>query len=110
MSKRKMSDLRDHLFETLEALKDKEHPMELDRAKTIANVAQAIVHSAKVEVDFMRLTDHTPENDFFAVTPPEPTRLANGNGRALPPHNGKTNGSGLKVGLETGKHLGAPVV
>lgn len=36
--KNKIEDLRNHLFEALEALKDTDKPMELDRAKTIANV------------------------------------------------------------------------
>ena len=46
-------DLRDHLFETLEALKDEDKPMELDRAKTISLVAQTIINSATVEVKFL---------------------------------------------------------
>lgn len=54
--KNKIDDLRDHLFETLEALKDKDDPMDLDRAQTIANVAKEIIASAKVEVDYARVT------------------------------------------------------
>lgn len=55
-TKNKIEDLRDHLFETLEALKDPDKPMEIDRAKAVANVAQAIIQSAKLEVDFLRVT------------------------------------------------------
>ena len=51
-----IEDLRTHLFETLEALKDKTHPMELDRAKAVAGVAQVIVDSARVEVEMARVT------------------------------------------------------
>lgn len=47
--KNKIEDLRNHLFETLEALKDKEKPMEIDRAKAIAQVAGVIIESAKAE-------------------------------------------------------------
>lgn len=54
--KNKITDLRDHLFATLEALSDKDNPMDLDRAKIIAGVAQAVINTAKVEVDFMRVT------------------------------------------------------
>lgn len=54
--KNKIEDLRNHLFATLEALQDKEKPMELDRAKTIAEVAQTIINSAKVEVEFLEVT------------------------------------------------------
>ena len=48
--------LRNHLFETLAALKDKEKPMDIERAKAISEVAQVIVNSAKVEVDHAKVT------------------------------------------------------
>jgi hypothetical protein len=54
--KNKIDDLRNHLFETLEALKDEEKPMELARARAIADVARVIVESAKVEVNFLNVT------------------------------------------------------
>jgi hypothetical protein len=53
MAKNKISDLRDHLFETLEALKDQENPMDIERAKAVADVARVIVDTAKVEVSFL---------------------------------------------------------
>lgn len=52
--KNNIDDLRDHLFETIERLKDKDEPMELERAKTIAEVSQTIINSAKVEVDLIK--------------------------------------------------------
>jgi len=54
MPKNKIEDLRNHLFATLEALQDTDNPMPVDRAKAIADVAQVIVNSAKVEVDFIK--------------------------------------------------------
>ena len=54
--KNKIEDLRNHLFATLEALQDKDNPMDLDRAKAIANVAQVVVDSARVECDAMKIT------------------------------------------------------
>jgi hypothetical protein len=45
MARNKLDDLRNHLFETLEALKDEEKPMELDRARTISEVAQTIINT-----------------------------------------------------------------
>lgn len=48
-----IADLRKHLFDTIAGLKDGK--MEIDRAKTIADVAQVVINSAKVEVDFMRM-------------------------------------------------------
>lgn len=64
--KNKLEDLRDHLFETLEALKDKENPMDLDRAKTIGLVADRLIESAKVEVDAMRITRRV-QSSFFPM-------------------------------------------
>lgn len=52
--KNKIEDLRNHLFATLESLQDDEKPMDINRAKAIADVAQVIVNSAKIEVDFIR--------------------------------------------------------
>jgi hypothetical protein len=51
--KNKIEDLRNHLFATIESLMDEEKPMDLDRAKTISDVAQTIINSAKVEVEFI---------------------------------------------------------
>jgi hypothetical protein len=54
--KNKVEDLRNHLFATLEALQDKDKPMEIERAQVIATVAREIIHSAKVENEFMKIT------------------------------------------------------
>ena len=54
MAKNKITDLRDHLFETLEALKDPENPMELARARAISDVAQTIIDAARVEVEMVK--------------------------------------------------------
>jgi hypothetical protein len=51
-----IEDLREHLFATLAALRDKEKPMEIARAKAVAEVAQTIINSAKAEVDYLRVT------------------------------------------------------
>jgi hypothetical protein len=66
--------LRAQLFDTLAALSDKTNPMDLDRAKTISDVSQTIINSAKVEVDFMRVsggagTGFVPANRV-ALLPP----------------------------------------
>lgn len=63
--KNKIDDLRNHLFEALEALKDKDEPMDLARAKAIADVARVIVESAKVEVDFLKVTGALKSTDFL---------------------------------------------
>lgn len=64
--KNRMSDLRNHLFETLEQLKDADNPMDLKRAETISHVAQTIIDSAKVEVAFLKTIDAgAAASDFF---------------------------------------------
>jgi hypothetical protein len=70
----KIDDLRNHLFATLEALRDKDEPMELERAKTIAAVAQTIINSAKVECDYIELTGQ--KGSGFLPQDEVPTRPA----------------------------------
>lgn len=48
-------DLREKLFETIDALNDKEKPMDIERANAIVKVAGTIIESAKVEVQAMEL-------------------------------------------------------
>ncbi|WMD23325.1 hypothetical protein RAS12_13420 [Achromobacter seleniivolatilans] len=73
--------LRDHLFATLAALRDPEKPMDIDRAKAVSDVAQTIINSAKVEVDFMRQTGQTGSPRFLLAAgqaPAETTATATG--------------------------------
>jgi hypothetical protein len=63
--KNKIDDLRNHLFETIEALKDDEKPMELACARAIADVAKVLVESAKVEVDFLKVTGAVRSTGFL---------------------------------------------
>jgi len=67
----KIDDLRNHLFETLEALKDEDKPMDLERARAVADVARVIVESAKVEVNFIKVTGQAKSTDFLPDGLPE---------------------------------------
>ena len=49
-----IEDLRAVLFETIAAVRDGSMP--LDRAKTISDLSQVMVNSAKVEVEFVKAT------------------------------------------------------
>jgi hypothetical protein len=71
----KIEDLRNHLFACLEALSDPEKPMELDRAKAIADVAQVIINSAKVEVDFINKVGGVGTNFIPQETRPKYERI-----------------------------------
>jgi hypothetical protein len=70
--KNQIEDLRNHLFETLEALRDKTNPMDLARAREVANVGRVIVDSAKVEVEFLKVTGATKSTDFLPIEEDEP--------------------------------------
>lgn len=77
--KNKMTDLRNHLFATLEALQDPDKPMEIDRAKAIADVAKVLVDSAKVEVMFISAMDGDVKSTGFIESDnslPAPARQA----------------------------------
>jgi hypothetical protein len=66
-----IKDLRAILFDTLRDLRDKEKPMDIDRAKAVAEVARELVNTAKVEVDHMKLTGSTG-SDFIPLPEPKP--------------------------------------
>jgi len=66
-----MTDLRDHLFATLEALQDKDAPMDIERAKAIAGVAQVLINSAKIEVDLVNTIGERARSEFFGSAKPE---------------------------------------
>lgn len=65
MARNKITDLRDHLFAAIEGLMDEDKPMEIDRAKAVADVAQVIVNSAKIEVDFIKATGGNKGSGFI---------------------------------------------
>jgi hypothetical protein len=67
MPKNGMDDLRNHLFAALEGLADKDEPMDLERAKAIADVGKVLVESAKVEVAFLKVTGAIKSTNFLPV-------------------------------------------
>ena len=63
--KTKSSDLREHLFATLEGLLDDENPLDINRAKAVAEVGKVIVESAKVEVEMAKvLVQNKTKNEW----------------------------------------------
>ncbi len=87
--KNKIEHLRDHLFETIEALKDEKNPMDLARARTIADVARVIVDSAKAETAFIAATGQRTGTGFIPQ-PPEPAQLPAGSHVGARLGNGRT--------------------
>lgn len=59
MAKNKIQDLRDHLFETIERLKNPEEDetMTIEKAKAIAEVSREIINTVKVEIDYTKVID-----------------------------------------------------
>lgn len=79
--KNKISDLRNHLFETIEALKDSEKPMDIERARAISEVSQTIINTAKVELQAMEMLGAEKPSNFFDEKKPE---LVSSSQAALP--------------------------
>lgn len=63
--KNTLTDLHNHLFETLEGLKDPDNPMDIERAKAVSTVAQTLIDAAKVELKFMELAGQEEHSQFF---------------------------------------------
>jgi hypothetical protein len=58
--------LRNHLFEVIERLKlsndpdaDEKEKMDVETAKAITNAAQSIIHSAKIEIDLLKIISNS---------------------------------------------------
>jgi hypothetical protein len=83
--KNKVEDLRNHLFEVIEGLKD--GSVDIEKAKAIADVGQVIVNSAKVEVDYLRVTGAAEGSGFIPDMPRGPAPLPAGD---KPPRISKT--------------------
>jgi hypothetical protein len=69
MAKDKIQDLRHHLFETIEMLKDGD--IEIDKARAISEVAQVIINSAKVEVQFLKEMGSNRHTGFIQLDNPD---------------------------------------
>lgn len=62
--------LRAVLFETLRSLKDRDDPIDIERAKAINETAQVIINSVKLEIDRMRIAGGGDRGtDFIPVLP-----------------------------------------
>lgn len=64
-----IDQLRAHLMDTLAALRDRDNPMEPDRARAVAQVAGVLVDTAKVEIDYLKVTGQ--DSSKFLEAPPD---------------------------------------
>lgn len=79
--KNHIDTVRAHLIDQLQALREAPVGSQLDaeisRAKALSDVAQTIVNSAKVEVEYLQKTGQTSA-PFLEAPPDEPYRGATG--------------------------------
>jgi hypothetical protein len=73
-----ITDVREHLMKTLEDLRDRDNPMDIDRARAVAQVAGVLVDTAKVEVDYIKATNAKGDSLFISPLSSSPDRLLNG--------------------------------
>ena len=70
-----IQDLREHLFDAIKGVRD--GSVSIEQAKTISDLSQVIVNTAKVEVDFVRATERSTSpfllagDDDVASKPPQ---------------------------------------
>lgn len=81
-----ITELRSALFATLAGLQDKENPLDIDRARAVCDVARELTSTAKVEIDFLRLTGNTSGSGFLGA----PVASALPNGTTQTAHGTKT--------------------
>lgn len=60
---KKIEDLRETLFDTIEQIKSGK--LDVEKAKAITNIAQVIVNSAKAEVDFLKNVNSQGNTGFI---------------------------------------------
>lgn len=66
-----INQVRQSLLDTLADLRNRENPMDIERAKAVATVASVLVDTAKVENEYMKITGQDRSN--FIETPPDAT-------------------------------------
>lgn len=60
---KKIQDLRETLFDTIDQIKSGK--LDVEKAKAITNIAQVIVNSAKAEVDFLKNVSQQGDTGFI---------------------------------------------
>lgn len=62
MSNPHIDQVRQSLLDTLADLRNKEQPMDIERAKAVATVAGVLVDTAKVENEYLKITGQDRSN------------------------------------------------
>lgn len=67
-----IEQVRQSLLDTLKDLRNRENPMDIDRAKAVATVASVLVDTARVENEYIKITGDT-RSDFLEAPQNIPT-------------------------------------
>lgn len=67
-----IDEVRRRLFGVLDGLADEHKPMDIERARAMVDVAQTIVNTAKVQVDYLRATGGRGNAPFLEAPPAQP--------------------------------------
>lgn len=70
--KNRITDVRNHLIAAMEGLLDQDNPLDVDRARAVAEVGKVLVDSAKAEVAFLSVMGAERSTGFIDVTPEAP--------------------------------------
>lgn len=62
-----IDQVRQSLLDTLADLRNREQPMDIERAKAVASVASVLVDTARVENDYLKITGNEHSN-FMETT------------------------------------------
>lgn len=79
MSNPHINQVRQSLLDTLTDLRNKEAPMDIERAKAVATVASVLVDTAKVENEYLKITGQD-RSGFIEMSANETSRITGGAG------------------------------
>ena len=68
MSNPHITQVRQSLLDTLADLRNRDNPMDVDRARAVAQVASVLVDTAKAEIDYIKVTG-ADRSDFLEPAP-----------------------------------------
>lgn len=71
MSSPHITQVRQSLLDTLADLRNRENPMDVDRARAVAQVASVLVDTAKAEIDYIKAVG-ADRSDFLQPAPIAP--------------------------------------
>ena len=71
MSSPHITQVRQSLLDTLADLRNRDNPMDVERARAVAQVAGVLVDTAKVEIDYIKATG-ADRSDFLEAAPTVP--------------------------------------